>query len=249
LDAWVRECLQGFIQQLLEEEVTEFLGRRKSSRRAAVDPQPGYRNGYGKPRRLTLGCGTITVRGPRMRGLLGDAAPVSASTVARPKARWHPEREMWATRLLDALEVVYLWVDGVYVKSGLERERSALPIAVAGLSDGRKVVIAVVPGARKSAESWAALLRDLRARGMTCPRLVIGDGHFGDWGGLGQIYPEAAEQRCWNHLLLNILDELPRAQHAAAKPLLTAIAYALIRAEAEQRRAGFETWCRRRGYN
>ncbi len=122
-------------------------------------------------------------------------------------------------------------------------------VAVAGCSDGRKVVVAVTPGARESVESWAALLRDLRARGMPCPRLVIGDGHLGIWGALRQVYPEAAEQRCWNHRLLNLLDKLPRTQHAAAKPLLTAIAYAPTRAEAEQRRAAFETWCRRHGYD
>jgi len=45
----------------LEEEVTELLGRTKSARREAVDATPGYRNGYGKPRRLTLTSGTITV--------------------------------------------------------------------------------------------------------------------------------------------------------------------------------------------
>ena len=36
----------------MEEEVTELLGREKSERRSAVDSAEGYRNGYGKPRRL-----------------------------------------------------------------------------------------------------------------------------------------------------------------------------------------------------
>lgn len=113
--------------------------------------------------------------------------------------------------------------------------------------EGRKVVVAVTPGARESGESWAAVLRDLRSRGMPCPRLVIGDGHLGIWGGLSQVSPEAAEQRCWNHRLLNILGTRSRAQQAVAKPLLTAIAYAPTRAEAEQRRAAFEAWCHRHG--
>ena len=64
LEDFVREHVQQFIQALLEEEVTELLGRTKSSRREAVDGAPGYRNGYGKPRRLTLTSGTITVRRP-----------------------------------------------------------------------------------------------------------------------------------------------------------------------------------------
>jgi len=67
LEDFVREHVQQFIQALLEEEVTELLGRTKSARREAVDAVPGYRNGYGKPRRLTLTNGTITVRRPRVR--------------------------------------------------------------------------------------------------------------------------------------------------------------------------------------
>src|SRR5215813_13174237 len=69
LEAFVREHVQQFIQALLEEEVTELLGRTKSARREAVDAPAGYRNGYGKPRRLTLTSGTITVRRPRVREL------------------------------------------------------------------------------------------------------------------------------------------------------------------------------------
>jgi len=69
LEDFVREHVQRFIQTLLEEEVTELLGRTKSARREAVDALSGYRNGYGKPRRLTLTNGTITVRRPRIRDL------------------------------------------------------------------------------------------------------------------------------------------------------------------------------------
>ena len=49
LEDFVREHVQRFIQTLLEEEVTELLGRTKSVRREAIDAAPGYRNGYGKP--------------------------------------------------------------------------------------------------------------------------------------------------------------------------------------------------------
>jgi putative transposase len=69
LEELVREKAQQMIQQILEEEVTELLGRQKSERKAAVDAAPGYRNGYGKPRRLSRSSGTITLRRPRVRGL------------------------------------------------------------------------------------------------------------------------------------------------------------------------------------
>lgn len=62
----MRGHLQQFVQRLLVEEVTMRLGRAMSARRAAVDAPKGYRNGYGKPRKMSLTCGTITVQRPRM---------------------------------------------------------------------------------------------------------------------------------------------------------------------------------------
>jgi len=69
LETMARMKIQGWIQDLLNEEMTELLGRQKSQRRAEVDAKPGYRNGYGKPRRVGMSSGTITVRRPRARGL------------------------------------------------------------------------------------------------------------------------------------------------------------------------------------
>ena len=291
LDDWVRMKVQEFIQTILEEEVTELLGRKKSERREAIDSLPVYRNGHGKPRKLTLGCGTITVYRPRvrgleerfesrvlplfarrtkgvnelipqlylhglaqgdfdlaLRGLLGEEAPISASTVARLKERWHAEWREWKRRILGDLEVVYMWVDGVYVKAGLEKQKAALLIVIGGLSDGRKVVLAVEPGYRESTESWSEVLRDLRDRGMNCPRLVTGDGHLSIWGALSNVYPEALEQRCWNHKMLNVLDKLPKKAHAQAKSGLQKIVYAESLTEAEERRDSFVRWCREEGY-
>ena len=67
LEDWVRGHVQRLIQELLEEEVTEFLGRAKSARRSESDNERGYRNGYGRPRRLTLSSGTVQLRRPRVR--------------------------------------------------------------------------------------------------------------------------------------------------------------------------------------
>lgn len=58
LETFARAQVQHCIQQLLEDEVTELLGRQKSERRAAVDAPTGARNGHGKPRQLALMNGT-----------------------------------------------------------------------------------------------------------------------------------------------------------------------------------------------
>jgi putative transposase len=292
LEEMVRTKVRQFIQALLEDEVTELLGRGKSERRRALDSPPAYRNGYGKRRRLTLGCGTITLRRPRvrgleerfksrilplfarrtkevnqlipqlylhglaegdfdlaLRGLLGEEAPISASTVARLKESWQAEWEQWRRRSLVRLEVVYMWVDGVYIKAGLDKAKSALLVAIGGLSDGRKIILAVEPGYRESIESWAELLRSLKERGLNCPRLVIGDGHLGIWGALSNVYPDAMEQRCWNHKMTNVLDKLPKKAQGLAKSELQGIVYSERLEVAEARRDDFVRWCRKEGYD
>ena len=116
-----------------------------------------------------------------------------------------------------------MWVDGIYVKAGLEKDKAAMLVVLAGLRDGRKVILAVESGHRESTESWGALLRDLQRRGLRAPRVVIGDGHLGIWGALAAVYPTVAEQRCWNHRIVNLLDKLPKRLQAEAKSLLTKI--------------------------
>jgi len=41
----------------------------KYRRQAAVDGPAGYRNGYGRPRKLLTPVGSVTLRRPRVRGL------------------------------------------------------------------------------------------------------------------------------------------------------------------------------------
>jgi transposase-like protein len=183
-----------------------------------------------------------------LRGLLGEEAPLSASTVARLKTKWQAEMAEWNSRRLDELEVVYLWVDGVYVKAGLEDRKAALLVAIAGLSDGRKVVLALQSGQRESAESWRRLLRDLRDRGLRPPRLVIGDGHLGIWAALRNVYPEAEEQRCWNHRMVNVLDRIGRRDQPVARDLLRKAAYAETVEAAGRAKKAFQQWCGDRGY-
>jgi len=282
LEEFARDHVQRFIQALLEEEVTELLGRKKSARRVAVDAPLGSRNGHGKPRKLAMTSGTITVRRPRvrglaerfvsrllplfkrrtkqvgellprlylhglalgdfelaLRGLLGDGAPLSAASLQRLKVHWQLEYVAWKQRRLDDLEVVYAWADGLYVKAGLEDSKAALLVLIGALTDGRKVVLAVESGQRESKESWGAVLRDLRARGLTPWRCTVADGHLGIWAALAEQQPTAAEQRCWNHRIINVLDAIPTKHQAEAKTLLKTMPYAETQGACERLRDQF----------
>jgi hypothetical protein len=56
-----------------------------------------------------------------LRGLLGEGAPLSASSIERLRGQWVAQYEAWRTRSLIGLEPVYLWADGIYVKGGLRQ--------------------------------------------------------------------------------------------------------------------------------
>jgi len=281
LESFARERIQGWLQMILEEEVTELIGRERYERREAVDAPQGYRNGYGKPRKLSMSCGTITVQRPRvrgleerfesrilplfkrrteeigellpqlylhglaqrdfelaLRGLLGDGAPLSPTSIARLTERWHEEFQAWRKAPIEG-EVVYLWADGIYVKAGFEKEKAAVLVIVAAFSDGNKRVIAVESGYRESKESWLALLRELVRRGMNVPRLVVADGALGLWSALAELGWECEEQRCWNHKITNVLDAVAKKEQPRASELLKKIPYADTREEAEKLRDDF----------
>jgi transposase-like protein len=282
LEEYARLKIQGWIQDLLKEEITELLGRRKSERRASVDGAAAYRNGYGKPRRISMMAGTIVVKRPRvrdweerfesrilplfkrrteevgallpqlylhglaqgdfelaLRGLLGEGAPLSASSIERLRAKWQQEFEAWRRESLEDREVVYVWADGLYVKAGLEDSKAALLVMVGALRNGSKVVLAIDSGQRESKESWARVLRDLRVRGLRPWKATVADGHLGIWAALGEIFPETEEQRCWNHRLMNVMDQLPKKVWPEAKGLLRKLPYADSQRECERLRDQF----------
>ena len=83
------------------------------------------------------------------------------------------------------------------------------------------------------------MLRDLKARGIEAPRLLMADGNAAIWGAVRQVWPEAGEQRCWNHKMRNVLDRLPQREQSEAKNLLRAVVYAPSRSEAVKAREVF----------
>jgi putative transposase len=111
-----------------------------------------------------------------LRGLWGDGAPLAPSSLVRLKGQWQGEYETWKKRRVEDLNVVSVWADGLYVKAGLADTKAALLVIIGGLTDGRKVVLAVESGQREAKESWGAVLRDLRKRGWEPWQCTIADG-------------------------------------------------------------------------
>jgi putative transposase len=283
LEEFARGKIREHLQDLLEQEITEWLGRGKSERKTNPSEQAGYRNGYGKARRLTLSMGTIAIRRPRvrnleerfesrvlpmfkrhtkqvsdlipelylhglasgdfelaLRGLLGDGAPLSASSLQRLKEKWQGEYEQWKSTAIEEKDWAYFWADGIYVKAGIGKEKAALLVVIGVQRDGSKRFLALEPGYRESKESWASVLRQMKSRGVKSARLFVGDGHLGLWAAVGEIYPQAQEQLCWNHKMLNVMDAVSKKEQIQAKGHLNAMMYAESRQEALKERKKFE---------
>jgi transposase-like protein len=283
LEEFARGKIRKHLQDLLEQEVAEWLGRERSERKHNVSEQPGYRNGYGKTRRFTMSVGTIEIRRPRVRDLgerfksrvlpmfkrhskevsdlipelylhglasgdfelalrelLGEGAPLSASSLQRLKEKWEGEYEQWKGAMIEEKDWAYLWADGIYVKAGIGKDKAALLVVIGVKEDGSKRFLALEAGYRESKESWAGVLRELKRRGVKNARLFVGDGNLGLWAAITEVYPQAQEQLCWNHKMLNVIDAVSKKEQTVVKRHLNAMMYAGRRQEAFEERKKFE---------
>ncbi len=284
LEEFARGKIRKHLQDLLEQEVSEWLGREKSERRLNPLEQAGYRNGHGKRRRFTMSVGTIEVRRPRVRNLderfeskvlplfkrqtqevvglipelylhglasgdfelalrelLGEGAPLSPSSLQRLKEKWQGEYEQWKSTTIEEKDWAYVWADGIYVKAGIGKEKAALLVVIGVGEDGTKRFLALEPGYRESKESWALVLRQLKARGIKSAQLFVGDGNLGLWAAVGEVYPQAKEQLCWNHKMLNVMDAVSKKEQSQVKKYLTSMMYAESREQALKERKKFES--------
>ena len=170
-----------------------------------------------------------------LSALLGDGAPgFSPSVVTRLVSAWQSEYDEWKKRPLAERDYVYIWADGVHFNVRLEDDRLAALVIIGAREDGTKEVIALEDGFRESTESWAALLRDLKARGMRDPVVAVGDGALGFWSALRDVFPKTREQRCWVHKIANVLDKLPKSHQPKAKSALHAMMNAATKTECER---------------
>ena len=62
------------------------------------------------------------------------------------------------------------------------------------------------------------------------------------------MFPEAEEQRCWNHRRVNVLDRLGKKHQPQAKVWLPQLMYAETREAATQRKRQFQKWCEQQGW-
>src|SRR3954452_1804239 len=265
VEAVARIGARLIMQQALEDEVTEFLGRERYQR-ADGDSGAIYRNGY-EPRTVKTTSGSMELERPRIRdaaalgfesqvlgkgvarthalealiilgflrglsvrdveALLEEALGeqiVGKSSVARICQDTRERYRAWGERDLSAHDLVYLYLDAIYLKLRPDDEPAEGVLVAWGLTlEGQKVLLGLQLGSRESYESWLDFGRDLQARGMRAPALVIADGAPGIWKATRELWPAAIEQRCTVHALRNLTSKLPERLHREVKTRYWAI--------------------------
>lgn len=245
------------LQQALEDEVSEFLGRARYER---ADETVAHRNGY-EPRTVRTTAGKVELERPRVRDasklgfeskLLGrgvtrtyaleslvigsflrglstrdveavleetfDAPMGSRSTVSRVLEDTKERYRRWCERRLDQHDLVYLFLDALYLKLHPDDEPAEGVLVAWGVTlEGRKVLLGLALGSRESYASWLDFGRDLAARGMNAPALIVADGAPGLWKAARELWPDADEQRCTVHALRNVTAKLPERHHREVK--------------------------------
>jgi putative transposase len=84
---------------------------------------------------------------------------------------------------------------------------------------GERVLLSVMLGMRESHEDWLALGRDLIARGLGAPLLVVADGAPGLIKAIEQCWPASDRQRCCVHRARNLYAKLPERERERVKQL------------------------------
>ena len=245
------------LQQALEDEVAEFLGRRRYER---AEDTVSHRNGY-EPRTIKTTSGPVELERPRVRDasklgfesrLLGrhvthtsaleslvissflrglstrdveavledtfDQPVSSRSTVSRILEDTRERYRRWCKRRLDEHDVVYLFLDAIYLKLHPDDTPAEGVLIAWGVTlEGRKVLLGLQLGSRESYDAWLSFGRDLIARGVNAPGLVCADGAPGLWKAVRELWPAADEQRCTVHALRNVTAKLPERHHTEVK--------------------------------
>jgi transposase-like protein len=148
-------------------------------------------------------------------------ASVSKSTASRATQALQAEFDVWRSRDLGDLKILYLFLDGQFQAARAESTaKEGILAAYALCEDGTVVLLHLGLGPRESTDAWVAFLHDLTARNLAPPLLVVTDGNPGLIRAVKQVFPGIRRQRCQVHKLRNILAKLPKLAARQLKPLL-----------------------------
>jgi putative transposase len=137
----------------------------------------------------------------------------SRSTVSRVCAELRERFDAFKRRDLSDVNLVVLFLDAIFLPVRPTGPKEGVICAWGITETGERAMVSVKLGMRESSEDWLELGRDLIARGLPSPRMVVADGAPGLIKVVGEIWPRADRQHCCVHRLRNVQAKVPKDQH------------------------------------
>ena len=137
---------------------------------------------------------------------------LSKSTAQRICTELRERFEQFKRRDLYEVRLAALFLDAVFLSVRPDGPKEGVLIAWGFTEEGERVLLAVMLGMRESHEDWLALGRDLIARGLAAPMLIVADGAPGLVKAVEQCWPSSDRQHCAVHRVRNLLAKLPERE-------------------------------------
>jgi putative transposase len=134
---------------------------------------------------------------------------LSKSTAARICTELRDRFAAFQRRDLYDIHLAALFLDAVFLSVRRDGPKEGVLVAWGFTEDGERVLLSVMLGMRESHEDWQALGRDLIARGLGAPMLIVADGAPGLIKAIEQCWPASDRQHCAVHRVRNLLAKLP----------------------------------------
>jgi len=129
--------------------------------------------------------------------------------------------ERWQERDLSMYKLMYLFLDGIYLKLRPEDKKAIAVLCAYGmLWNGKKVLLHLAIGDKESSACWEAFLEDMKQRALCTPLLVVIDGNSGVKKAVRRKFPTSLVQRCQVHKMRNIINKLPHVARPTLKRLI-----------------------------
>ena len=157
------------------------------------------------------------VRGLSMRDIeslceKAGLGKLSKTTASRICEELRERFEQFKRRDLYELQLAALFLDAVFLSVRPDGPKEGVLVAWGFTEDGERVLLSVMLGMRESHEDWLALGRDLIARGLGAPLLIVADGAPGLIKAVEQCWPASDRQHCAVHRVRNLLAKLPERE-------------------------------------
>jgi transposase-like protein len=137
---------------------------------------------------------------------------LSKSTASRICQELRDRFEAFGRRDLYEVKLAALFLDAVFLSVRRDGPKEGVLVAWGFTEQGERVLLAVTLGMRESYEDWLTLARDLIARGLGAPLLVVADGAPGLIKAVEQCWPNSDRQHCAVHRLRNVRAKLPESE-------------------------------------